>query len=126
FWVYYFAAKRMHADENFKNFILENKKYLAFPEIIEFYTGIDRNRNDALEILLKDIRTTKQMVEEKLGIKGNINHLKIAQWKPKEDELEKLQKEIADNVIPSNLPDSVKDQFLDKTYNQIRPYNQSI
>ncbi|MBW0178184.1 hypothetical protein [Sediminibacterium sp.] len=126
FWVYYFAAKRMHVDESFKNFILEKRKYTVFPEIIEFYTGVDRNRNDAVEILLNDIRATKQMVEERLGIKGNINPLKLAQWKPKEDELSKLQKEIADNVIPSNLPDSVKDQFLDKSYNQIRPYNQSI
>ena len=40
--------------------------------------------------------------------------------------IDKIQNEIGENVLPSNLPDTVKDQFLDKTYNQIRPYNQSI
>ena len=49
-----------------------------------------------------------------------------AKWNPSENEIEKIQAEIGENVLTSNLPDSVKDQFLDKTYNQIRPYNQSI
>lgn len=89
-------------------------------------TGIDRNRDDALTILLKDIRTTRNTVEEKLGIKGEINPLSNAKWKPSENEIEKIQSEIGENVINSNLPDSVKDQFLDKSYNQVRPYDQSI
>lgn len=126
FWIYYFGAKRMHHNVEFRNYIFESKKYAAYPEIIEFYTGIDRNRDDALKILYSDIKNTKQIVEEKLGIVGNINPLAIAQWKPKENEIEKLQEEIGENVLTSNLPDTVKDQYLDKTYNQIKPYNQSI
>jgi len=126
FWIYYFGAKRMHNDEDFRKYILGSKKYSAYPEIIEFYTGIDRNRDDALKILLNDIVSTKIIVEEKLGIKGEINPLNNAKWKPSENEIEKIQNEIGDNVLTSNLPDSVKDQFLDKSYDQIRPYNQSI
>lgn len=126
FWIYYFGAKRMHTDESFRKYIFSSNKYSSYPEIIEFYTGIDRNRDDALTILLKDIETTKNTVEEKLGIKGEINPLNNAKWKPSEDEIEKIQNEIGENVINSNLPDTVKDQFLDKSYNQIRPYNQSI
>lgn len=126
FWVYYFGAKRMHNDEDFRNYIFDSKKYSAYPEIIEFYTGIDRNRDDALKILLNDIKTTKHIVEEKLGIKGEINPLSNARWKPTEGQIEKMQEEIGENVLSSNLPDTVKDQYIDKAYNQIKPYNQTI
>lgn len=126
FWIYYFGAKRMHADESFKNYIFTSNKYSSFPEIIEFYTGIDRNRDDALAILLNDIESTRNAVENKLGIRGEINPLNNAKWKPSDKEIEKIQNEIGENVLASNLPDSVKDQFLDKSYNQIRPYNQTI
>ncbi|MGE8428002.1 MAG: hypothetical protein ACN6O7_09005 [Sphingobacterium sp.] len=126
FWIYYFGAKRMHHEQDFKNYIFTSKKYSAYPEIIEFYTGIDRNRDDALEILLKDIVDTKGIVEAKLGIDADINPLANATWKPNEKEIEKLQEEIGENVLTSNLPDSVKDQYIDKSYNQIKPYNQTI
>lgn len=126
FWIYYFGAKRMHSDKSFKEYIFKSKKYAAYPEIIEFYTGIDRNSDDALTILLSDITATKESVQDKLGIKGDINPLKNAKWHPSEDDIEKLKNEIGENVLPSNLPDTVKDQFLDKSYNQIKPYNQSI
>lgn len=126
FWIYYFGAKRMHSDESFRNYIFGSNKYSSYPEIIEFYTGIDRNRDDALTILLNDISSTRNTVEEKLGIKGELNPLNNAKWQPSEDEIEKIHNEIGENVINSNLPDSVKDQFLDKSYNQMRPYNQSI
>ncbi|HBX50113.1 MAG TPA: hypothetical protein DEH02_03485, partial [Bacteroidales bacterium] len=126
FWIYYFGAKRMHNDEKFREYIFQSKKYSAYPEIIEFYTGIDRNSDDALKILLNDITSTKNTVEEKLGIKEDINPLNSARWKPSENEIAKIQNEIGENVLKSNLPDAVKDQFLDKSYNQIRPYNQSI
>lgn len=126
FWVYYFGAKRMHNDSEFRDYIFNSKKYSAYPEIVEFYTGIDRNRDDALTILLKDIRGTKQIVEDKLGIEGEINPLGNAKWKPDENEIEKLQGEIGENILTSKLPDEVKDQYIDKSYNQIKPYNQTI
>ncbi|AWL08843.1 hypothetical protein HME7025_00974 [Aquirufa nivalisilvae] len=126
FWIYYFGAKRMHIDESFREYIFSSNKYASYPEIIEFYTGIDRNRDDALSILLTDIESIRNTVEEKLGINGEINPLKNAKWKPSENEIEKIQNEIGENVKNSNLPDAIKDQFLDKSYNQIRPYNQSI
>jgi len=126
FWIYYFGAKRMHIDDSFRDYIFSSKKYSSYPEIIEFYTGIDRNRDDALKILLTDIESTRNIVEEKLGIKGEINPLNNAKWKPSYNDIEKIQNEIGENVLTSNLPDSVKDQFLDKSYNQIRPYDQSI
>lgn len=126
FWIYYFGAKRMHIDGKFREYIFNSKKYAAYPEMIEFYTGIDRNRDDALKILLEDIINTKKNVEDRLGIPTNINPLANARWQPKEEEIERLQNEIAEDVLTSKLPDSVKDSYLDRSYDQIRPYNQSI
>jgi hypothetical protein len=126
FWIYYFAAKRMHNSEEFRDFIFDSKKYATFPEIVEFYTGIDRNRDDALNVLLKDIISTREIVETKLGIKGDINPLSSAKWNPSQGFIENVKTEIGENVLASNLPDIVKDQYLDKTYDQVKPYNQSI
>lgn len=126
FWIYYFGAKRMHSDKNFRDYIFNSKKYSAYPEIIEFYTGIDRNRDEVLKILLNDLKETKENVEEKLGIKGEINPLGYTKWKPSENTYQKIQKEISGNVLSSKLPDEVKDQHLDRRYNQIKPYDQSI
>jgi len=126
FWIFYFGAKRMHTDDLFKKFIFESKKYAAFPEIIEFYTGIDRNKDDALEILYDDIKTTCDTVYNKIGIADNINPLALAKWKPTEESIEKINAEMSESVLNSKLPDAVKDKYLDKQYNQIRPYNQTI
>ncbi|MBK8241835.1 MAG: hypothetical protein IPK88_00260 [Saprospiraceae bacterium] len=64
-----------------------------------------------MKILLEDIVSTRIIVEEKLGIKGEINPLNNAKWKPSENEIEKIQNEIGENVLSSNLPDSVKTNF---------------
>ncbi len=68
FWVYYFAAKRMTNDEVFKNYILTENRYALYPEIIEFYTGIDRNKTDVLEILRADLSKTRSLLDAKLAI----------------------------------------------------------
>lgn len=47
-------------------------------------------------------------------------------WRPTEQSIEKMTNEISENVINSNLPDAVKDQYADKNYDQIKPYDQSI
>jgi hypothetical protein len=126
YWIYYFAAKRMHNSNEFAKYIFESKKYIACPEIIEFYTGIDRNRKDALEILTKDIRETCDCVNSKVRLPENMNLFSLIQWKPTEEQITKVQDELSENVLNSGLPESVKDQHADKCYNQIRPYNQSI
>jgi hypothetical protein len=63
----------MHDDKIFADFIFTSKKYLSFPEIVEFYTGIDRNRSDALSILKDDIQGTCDFVSNKVGIPDSIN-----------------------------------------------------
>jgi hypothetical protein len=126
FWIYYFAAKRMHSDTDFSNYIFDTGKYSIYPEIIEFYTGIDRNRTDALEKLVGDLTKTCDLVNKKVGIPDNVNPLLHAQWHPNEEQIQKMEEEVNNSLQSSNLPDEVKDQVADKNYNQIRPYDQSI
>ena len=126
FWIYYFGAKRMHIDPEFADYIFKSEKYISFPEIVEFYTGIDRNRADALRILSDDIKKTCEIVYNKIGIPGHVNPFANTKWQPKEEHIQKMQEEISENVLNSGLPDEVKDRYADKTYNQIKPYNQSI
>lgn len=126
FWIFYFGAKQMHISKSFRDYILEEKHYTDFPEIIEFYSGIERNRNDVLEILKEDLQETCNTVYQKIGIEDNINPLEFARWKPTEASIEQIHSEISENVKNSKLPDEVKDQYIDRDYNQIRPYNQTI
>jgi hypothetical protein len=126
FWIFYFAAKRMHGDTDFCNYIFNSKKYLSSPEIIEFYTGIDRNRSDALSILKNDIKQTCDLVYNIIGIPDNINPFTHVLWNPTKEHIEKMQGEISESILNSGLPDEVKDRYADRNYNQIRPYNQTI
>ncbi|MBK8806955.1 MAG: hypothetical protein IPO21_10050 [Bacteroidales bacterium] len=126
FWVYYFAAKRMHNDKDFADYIFSSKKYISCPEIIEFYTGIDRNKIDALEILTKDIKETANIVNSKVRLTGEMNIFSQIRWQPTEEQIQNAQNQLSENVLSSGLPDEIKDQHADRTYNQIRPYNQSI
>jgi hypothetical protein len=126
FWIFYFAARRMHNDKNFADFIFASKKYLSFPEIIEFYTGIDRNRSDALQILKNDIEQTCNLVFNKVRMPDNINPFFQVHWQPTEEHIEQMQREIGESVLNSGLPDEVKDRYADKNYNQLRPYNQLV
>jgi hypothetical protein len=126
YWIFYFAAKRMHHEPDFAQYIFNSKKYISFPEIIEFYTGVDRSRKDALTILMIDIKETCDIVNLKVGISDEMNPYKLAQWNPSEAHVEKMQQEISEHVLNSNLPEEVKDRHADKSYNQLRPYNQTI
>ncbi|OJX35198.1 MAG: hypothetical protein BGO87_09910 [Flavobacteriia bacterium 40-80] len=126
YWVFYFIAHRMNMSIEFLNQVYENKKYIDYPEIIEFYTGIDRNKSDALKILINDLDETLKIVRSKVNIPDNINPYKSISWNPDVPQLEKEQEKLKENVISSGLPDEVKDKYADKHYNQIRPYNQVI
>ena len=126
YWIYYFAARRMHNNEEFAKHIFSTKKYISFPEIIEFYTGIDRNKLDALETLTKDIRETCDIVNSKVRIAGDMNIFSLIRWQPTEEQIQTAQNQLSENVLNSGLPEDIKDQHADRNYNQIKPYNQSI
>ncbi|OFX18085.1 MAG: hypothetical protein A2033_18815 [Bacteroidetes bacterium GWA2_31_9] len=126
YWVFYFIAQRMNMNTKFRETIYSEKKYIDYPEIIEFYTGIDRNKEDALIVLRKDLEETLQIVRGKVNIPNDLNPFKAIKWNPDIPTLEKEEAKISENVITSGLPDEVKDKYEDKNYNQIRPYHQVI
>lgn len=126
YWVFYFLAHRMNMDKVFRELVFKHKKYIDYPEIIEFYTGIDRNKEDALTILNKDLSETLQIVRSKVQIPDSLNPFKSITWNPDVAELEKEEALIGQNVISSGLPNEIKDKYDDKLYNQRRPYNQVI
>jgi hypothetical protein len=126
FWVYYFAAKQMTNNPAFKDYILSDRRYACYPEIIEFYTGIDRNKSEIVEILCEDLSSTRKVLDEKLGFSGVLNPLSALSWTPKDEAVEKMKKQLSDDVINSNVPDAIKDMHADQSYNHLKPYDQDI
>lgn len=126
YWVFYFIAQRMKMNKEFLESVYSQKKYIDYPEIIEFYTGIDRNRDDAIQILNKDLTETLQTVKAKVNIPDSINPYKSISWIPEIESLEREEKKIGEDVVSSGLPDEIKDKYSDKYYDQIKPYNQVI
>lgn len=126
YWLFYFAATRMHASSKFCSYIFDTSKYVNYPEIIEFYTGIDRRRTDALVILKKDLESTCEEVLNKLGLPNHIDPYLKVEWNPSPESIEIAREEINANVQLSKLPIQIKDQHSDACKNQLRPYDQGI
>lgn len=126
YWIYYFAAQRMHHDSEFAKYIFEDKRYVSYPEIIEFYTGIDRRRDDALKQFILDLKESCKIVRDKVGLPEDMNPYKWLHWNPTAENIEKMKDEISQDVLKSKLPDELKDKYADKSYDASKPYNQSI
>jgi predicted MPP superfamily phosphohydrolase len=126
FWLYFFAAHRMHHDAEFAEFILAERRYSAFPEIVEFYAGIDRMRTDAIVRLTKDLDSMDADFLQRSGMPAGFSPFKNAQWAPTDEAVEKLKKELGDSLAESQLPAVVKDAIADKKYNRAKPYNQAL
>ena len=126
YWLYFFAAHRMHHSSNFAEFIMADRRYSAFPEIIEFYAGIDRRRTDVVKRLTEDLKTMNADFLKRTGIPEDFNPLKQALWTPNNDSLEKLKKEVDRSATESALPAVIKDAIADQSYNRSKPYNQAL
>lgn len=126
YWVYYFTAQRMLHDVDFADFIFENLYYARFPEVIEFYTGIDRRREDALQVLIKDLERCNSSIHNKCGVPEEINPYKYFLWNPSPSAMEKMHSEVCNGVSASNLPSSIKDQYVDRYYDRRCPYDQEV
>ncbi len=124
YWIYYFSAQRMHQSQAFASFIFSEMRYARYPEIVEFYTGIDRRREDALTILTEHITNQSAVVAGKFGLPSGMNPYKFARWTPTAEAIEKMQTEISDGVSDSNLPTTIKDRYVDQYYDRSKPYSQ--
>jgi predicted MPP superfamily phosphohydrolase/GTPase SAR1 family protein len=108
----YFLAKRMEHDREFREFVLSEERYLAFPSEIEYYTGIKRSCTSILrefsirlEDLYSDIhdhlldgdKTCDDYLEDGpsrvSAMDANQALARIAEDRPSEEDLEALQDE---------------------------------
>jgi len=126
YWIYYFGATFMFHDDDFAKYILNNRRYVNFPEIIEFYTGIDGRRDEALKTLLAETEGLVQSVDGNIGIPSDFNPYESIVWNPTQEGIDALRKQISDKVQDSKLPVELKDQHADTDYNSEAPYNQTI
>lgn len=126
YWIYYFAALRMKISSEFAEYMFKNKHSLYFPEIIEFYTGIDGAREDVAKMLIDDLTNLSTKVHGKIGIQDDFNPFKDIKWALNETISGMTQQQLIENVQQSKLPVEIKDAVADKNYNSVKPYNQTI
>lgn len=126
YWVFYFGAQRMAVSKEFADYMYENMRYSDYPEIMEFYTGVDRGRGDAVSILSRDLRNLRAGFRAKLSLPDNLDVFGRAQWVASEEALDKMQDIVSDGVQSSSLPASVKDAYADRVYDRARPYTQDV
>jgi len=126
YWIFYFAAEWMRHDEEFLQFVLKDQNYVNYPEIIEFYSGIDGKRADAMETLLSDLTMLIDQVDKKIGIERSFDPLSRLLWNPTDKYIQDMRIQIAERVESSNLPADIKDKHADGHYQSAAPYDQSI
>jgi hypothetical protein len=126
YWIFFFAAEWMRHDDEFRRFILTNRNYVNFPEIIECYSGGDGKRADAMETLLSDLTSLIDQVDKKIGIERSFDPLSPLLWNPSDEYIQKARSQIAERVESSNLPADIKDKHADRDYQSVAPYDQSI
>lgn len=126
YWIYYFSAKQMHINDDFHQYIVRDERYINFPEMIEFYTGTDRNSANIIQILTEDLEEQCNIVEEKTGLIGDINLLEDMEWNPSAEQITTIGETINNEVQNSKLPDALKDEYADKDYSFDRPHRQEI
>lgn len=126
YWLFYFTAHRMHHDKAFADFIFAESRYTAFPEVIEFYTGIDRMRTDAVNRLTEDLDRMDAEFLMRTRISPDANPFAHALWEPDTAALQRMRKEVVDSIQESALPSEVKDAVADGSYDRSKPYHQEI
>lgn len=116
----------MYVDEGYAKKMLDNQKYQHYPEVLEFYTGKDRKRLDAVQKVTEDLRIATLSVQKKAGITDDKNPFAFLRFKADKSHNEKIIKEIDSNVQESNLPQSVKDHIADTSFNSAAAFHQDI
>jgi len=116
----------MRNDASFKDYIFSSQRYLSFPSIIEFYTGIDRNREDAIVYLKNELMQAVETVDKKIGLPFEINPYKSAHWNVTNADAQNMTKELERDIKSSNLPAEVIDSFTDRFYDRSKPYDQTV
>ena len=122
----YFAAHRMLHSPEFRDFVFVSENYSNYPEIIEFYTGSDRNREDAVRVLTEGIKRANDVFEKRFSFPDIPDPYRHYKWFPKEEDIELMRLELDEALQIAESSERAKDQAADSFYDQSRPYNQRI
>ena len=125
-WVYYFASTRLSKDKDFYDYIMNNQNYMHYSDILEFYTGKDRSKVDAVEIANADLSSVIDSVKTKIGLKDEEDLFGMLRWKRTTDSDKKIIEVLNSTLENSNLPSEIKDSIADHTYNPAVAFNQSL
>ena len=117
FWVYYFAAMRMTKSQDFANYILDKENYAHYPEVLEFYTGSDRTRNDAAQVVIEDINKITAIVHEKVGLPDKMSPLQYLRLEITDEQATKAIDKLDEELKQTKLPTTIKDALDDSNYN---------
>lgn len=126
FWVYYFVASWMISNDDYADEMLLNQKYLHYPEVLEFYTGKDRRRKNAVETLIKDLGFASQSVQAKTGMKEQDDPFAFLRFNQNKEREDAIINQIESRVMQSNLPQAIKDQTADLQFNPSAAFHQEI
>lgn len=126
YWINYFGAHRMFHSASFYEFIVDDEKFLNFPEIIEFYSAIDRRRNDLVIRISDKLKNIDYSVSKKLGLPTDFTLFDQIQWEPSSTNLEEMEYELDNGIRESNLPTSLKDHYADRNFEPNRHLDQEI
>lgn len=125
-WLCYFAAQQMKTDDKFFTYMIEEKKALYRPEIIEYYTGIDKKCDDLAKTINDELVAAIGKVKLAIGAPIDFNIYSALKWRLSEATRDKSDEELAKSLQETKLPESYKDVMADENYNAIRPYVQDI
>ena len=126
YWTFYFSAHHMHHNKEFASFIFDNQQHIFYPELIEFYTGIDRRRDNAIKKLTDDLKSNREKMAKELGFPDDFNIYDYASWAPSDKLIQRMQEDVKEDVLSSNLPKSLKDEYADTNYDRTKPLNQKV
>ena len=126
YWFYYFIAHRMKVDRKFSEYILNEQKMIYTPEIMEFYSGIDGQAEDLVDLLTNELAEMNSKVRSSIGILQPINPYIHFKWNISNVAKDKSQEELELQVKESRLPTEYKDLLADKEYDNVKPYIQTI
>ena len=126
YWLHFFAAHRMRHSDAFLEYVLENRRYAYCPELIEFYSGIDRHREDLITRLTIDLKFLNDNLLERTKIPEEFTPYDAARWKSSDKQVIEIEKEISKSAEASALPLEIKNKILDRTFDRSSAYRQNI
>lgn len=121
-WMRFFIGRQMAQDTEFREGVFALPEIFTVPELIEFYSGVDRKREDLLELLTEKLKKMNKSFGDRTGIADDFNPYDKIHF----DSFESARQSIAEQVQSTRLPKKLKDKIADQEFNPSKPYTQEM